>query len=704
MTGIVNKDIRYKRVLEKLYPDKNVLALQEKHKSLYQEIRLYSEEKGLRVKDYIIGLGFEYTRKNQVRYYSEEELIPELQHLFPDKIFGDLKQIQDKNNDLFNSLKSISKKNKLGTYEYLFELGYVQKSDSVGESNIIYDTISLLKLRNEYNFNASKLANWLSVSKQNLDHKMSRKRDFYPYWQEKELNIDDLKIINSMIDDKATFYEDSENNTIFNIYKNNVQQDCAILIIKGEEVKCIFSIPQDLKAKLLNSGFHKYDSRDFEIQKELNNNSDLLNIDDTGIIEIKISNKSLDKRITSILQSRKDTDYGSNKSKYLEFLGFKTSRYKITDDEIHTILLKYRDAETNNIHIPADDAEYDRINNLAHRRGYKGIKDFIESYGYNYYRVRVTNYIEKVTERIKQYYIVDENRIYINSTDPLYAGLTQYAMKNNMKLDELLSSIGFIRVKNNDLPEGYRQFDWAKQEKIQIKDMQIGEGLITLLDERIIQGNQIYISSYEPLYDRLFLYSHRNGSTIDEFLKSLGYARIFLRDMPSESREFHWIQDKSDESDIFSQKMLSEIRSIQGDLETSKTIKEKVLRSSNLVKAMKKLYNFRCQLCCPDDTDFSSPIIEKDDGTLYVEAHHITAISERDAVDDDSRKAIDTYENVVVVCTHHHKFLHYHRGGFSEIVKDKAGILYFRSNNGELAIVYTDHHLKFRKNIKLLNY
>jgi len=98
--------------------------------------------------------------------------------------------------------------------------------------------------------------------------------------------------------------------------------------------------------------------------------------------------------------------------------------------------------------------------------------------------------------------------------------------------------------------------------------------------------------------------------------------------------------------------------------EKSTTTREKVQRSADLAKAMKKLYNYRCQLCCPDDTDFSSPIIEKEDGTLYVEVHHITHISERDKVDDDSRKRLDTYENVVVVCTHHHKYLHYHHGGY----------------------------------------
>ena len=701
MAEIVNKDRRYKRILEELYPDKNIISFQQQHRSLYQEIRAYAEENALSIKDYIIGLGFEYIRKNQVQLYSEDEVITKLNYLFPNKIIGNLLEIQSANSTLYSSLKSIANEKKLKTHEYLREKGYVQKNNSVGQSNVIYDTVSLLELKKEYNFNGTKLAKWLKVSKQNLDQKMSRKRDLYPYWQGKELNLYEVNIINSMIDDNLTLFEDLEDNIVINIYKSITSQDCAILSIIDGDIKCIFNIPEDIKSRLLEKGFNKYDNRDFEILKELNLNSDLVNIDENGILEIKIKNSKLERKISSTLQSRKDTEYGLNQSRYLEFLGFrKTHNNKITDDEVQEVLKKYKDEGSNNIHISTDDLEYHRINNLAHRRGFNSLKDFIESFGYEYKRMRVTNYLEKVTQQIKQNYVVYDNKIYISSVDPLYASLSQYAIKNNEKLDELLNSIGFSRLKSNELPDGYKQFDWAKYEGSQVKGISLNDDLLKLLDERVIQENQIYISCYEPLYDRLFLYSHRHGITIDELLKSLGYERVYLSDIPSESREFHWADDESVEAVVFIEKTLNEIKSIQGTLETSKSLKEKVQRSQELAKAMKKLYNYRCQLCCPDESGYSSPLIEIENDRFYVELHHIIHVSLKDKVTDDSRKKLDTYENVVVVCPHHHKYLHYHHGGFDTLVQDQNGIIYFINRNGERQQVFTDYHLKLRKSLK----
>ena len=53
---------------------------------------------------------------------------------------------------------------------------------------------------------------------------MSRKRDLYPYWQEKEFDLDEIKIIKTMVDDRVTLYEDLKNNKVIkaNFIKNHV--------------------------------------------------------------------------------------------------------------------------------------------------------------------------------------------------------------------------------------------------------------------------------------------------------------------------------------------------------------------------------------------------------------------------------------------------------------------------------------------------
>ena len=116
-------------------------------------------------------------------------------------------------------------------------------------------------------------------------------------------------------------------------------------------------------------------------------------------------------------------------------------------------------------------------------------------------------------------------------------------------------------------------------------------------------------------------------------------------------------------------------------------LEEKKKRSQLLVRKMKELYSYKCQLCNPNNP---IPVIEMLNGLEYVEMHHIIAISNSSA-EDETDSILDNYANCVVVCSHHHKMLHYHKGGFDELDEMVDG-LYFVNDETELKI-YTNKHL-----------
>jgi hypothetical protein len=87
-----------------------------------------------------------------------------------------------------------------------------------------------------------------------------------------------------------------------------------------------------------------------------------------------------------------------------------------------------------------------------------------------------------------------------------------------------------------------------------------------------------------------------------------------------------------------------------------------------------------------------------------MEVHHIIPVSKYDEVVDDTNATLDIYENVIVVCPHHHRYLHYPDGGFEELFENDKGELCFRSKNGMVIQVFKKYHLSNKNLSKLQQY
>jgi predicted HNH restriction endonuclease len=113
---------------------------------------------------------------------------------------------------------------------------------------------------------------------------------------------------------------------------------------------------------------------------------------------------------------------------------------------------------------------------------------------------------------------------------------------------------------------------------------------------------------------------------------------------------------------------LKHIAEIQTTLAKETSMISRYKRNRELLEELKRLYDYRCQLCSSKSTDI--PSIPMKNGINYVEVHHIKGFNEvrnieateqQDSADFD----IDHYKNLITVRVYHHKLLHIHINEYS---------------------------------------
>ncbi|MFS0558990.1 HNH endonuclease [Brevibacillus sp. 179-C9.3 HS] len=150
--------------------------------------------------------------------------------------------------------------------------------------------------------------------------------------------------------------------------------------------------------------------------------------------------------------------------------------------------------------------------------------------------------------------------------------------------------------------------------------------------------------------------------------------------------------------------LLEDYKNLQRDLleriqnfsrEVTKTAlgtKERIQRSRALVTDLKMLYKGCCQLCEPESP---IPKIITEDG-YYTEMHHIVPIStvNHAGYNEEELGDLDSAQNAIIVCPHHHKVLHYFEGGCDKLDRDLEGNFYFKTKYDTRFPVYLNLHLE----------
>ncbi|ERI95234.1 hypothetical protein HMPREF1982_00375 [Clostridiales bacterium oral taxon 876 str. F0540] len=679
------RDLRIKIALEKAYPDKNVRNISQKNKKLYTEIRNVVKERNIELIDYIKSLGFNYINgwKEEL---TEKEAINLLKGFFPDSRFRNVSDIA-KNTVLYSYIRKTSKSRGIDTIKYLEHLGFKYE----GMVNTRLDIYSICKLNKEYIVNMSELARILGTSRQNLDQKIKSKRKIYESWPEADFTENQIELVINVIKNRDYYYEDMDNGTTIKIF-HSAQRDGknAILYKDNSIVKFKFEIPVRIEKELKLAGFDKYEEQDMEIIKLIESEKKLSEIeeDEYGNRILNVLNTELKNKIIT-RASYLNMKYAD----YLQSIGFEVNnKRKYSDKDIVNLLSRYV-IGNNLIKIPVNSRDYIRIFRIAKNRGYNGLEKFIEDYGFKYERIRyILDIDEKYQEIIKRNYIVEGNKIYINSLDPFYNRICSYSYKNSKSPDEYISQLGFERIKSpKELPENYKQFDWKAEEVERLKDVYSDNSIGDVLDKLANECGEVYLDTSSKTYWNLWKIANIRDMSINDLIELLGFKRLYAWDEHEIGRIHNRHEELVNDSEFIRSNIL-ELQKIQGGLEKSKTTNEKIKRSRALVKAVKKLYHYKCQLCSNDGEGFCVPPIEKEGGELYVEVHHIIPMHEAKEWEDESEQQIDTYKNVIVVCSYHHKYLHYYHGGFRKII-EMDNDLYFESKLGDRIKIYTNHHL-----------
>lgn len=142
-------------------------------------------------------------------------------------------------------------------------------------------------------------------------------------------------------------------------------------------------------------------------------------------------------------------------------------------------------------------------------------------------------------------------------------------------------------------------------------------------------------------------------------------------------------------------------RNDQKELDKILSENKSLERNQKLVHYLKDDYGYKCQLCSDIDNMIQIPDIIDENGKRYIEVHHIIPLSKaKESLDvETERVLLDNLDNLIVVCCFHHKYLHYHEGGFEELLYDEEDELHFKSKQGTVLKVVHDKHLKkTRKN------
>lgn len=681
-------DLRIKKKLKKIYPNGIVKNITTKDSTLYHHIWEVMTKKNISLKDYIESLGFQY-ENGWKEELTEEEAIKFLEKLFPKKVIKNVSDIAKRNMKVYSFIKQYSKKNEINVVEYLDKIGFKYINTN---RDTKYDIKTLKKLYKEYTVNKTELSEILGTTKQNLDQKLRVKKVSKEFWQTEDFTDEEKNIIIKTIRER-NYYSVDMGKFIIRIYfnkKNNGNN--AVLIKNSNKIKCKFELPNEIIKEMKLYGFDKYKQQDIEILKLIYSDSSICQIskDENGKNTLKIIDSKLRGKINSRASCLK-----MKINEYVKYIGFElVNNRKYTDKDIKKLLSKYL-IKDNVVKIPTESREYINIFRIYKNRGYSSLKEFITSYGYKYERIREVGDINRrYKDIIRKNYLVEDNKVYINSLDPFYSRIYAYAYKNKLSLDEYIRKLGYERISNIiNLPKDYKQFDWKAEEYDKLKDVYSNEKILEILEKFSNENNEIYLDTTSQMYWNLWRICNIRGIKINELLEILGLKRVYIWDGLNDEKAYDSKRQIENEQN-FINSMIRKLKEIQGNLDKDTIEIKKKNRSQSLVKTLKKMYHYKCQLCCPDESGFSVPPIEKENEELYVEVHHIIPISEESKTEDESNIVIDSYQNAIVVCSYHHKYLHYFHGGFREIIKGSDGEYYFKSKLGEKLKIYTNYHLK----------
>lgn len=587
---------------------------------------------------------------------------------FPNKVYNDLNEVYKY--IPYPELKEQADLRSSTPKEFLYELGYDKYTK--------YDVPLMREIIANHDFIQNDFANFFEVEREAINQKLKKNSKIkYPnrnlLWEQVELNDQDLKNLSLMINNKEWEYQTANrkykliSNFNCSLDKNKVT---LILLIHDNSTKKTyvnynFNPPiEDLLTKCLYYSLPE---------------SKHVKIPDIKIyiIENLENDDHLSRQAAHEIDNLIENTLFKNRLTFLKAIGLVQIKDYIDKrfadkDRFKERIEKYYDEDTKKVKIPSRSGDYAFLANNASRHG-MNIREFIESFGFTYdINIDDSKIRERVINKIKKRKVYT-NHVYISSSDPLYNSLNSSAYKKNIPLNQFLyEKYDYNRLSFEELPVDYEIYDWSLEITIDFDEESLKEYIDSYLlnEEGIVE---IYSSS--DFHIKLEKFCKNNEILLSALMDKWNYEYTFISNDRTNKENF-----------------LEEIKQLNSEINRIQNCISKLSRSKILVQKMKELYDYTCQIC-GNDEDLHSIIM--DNGKNYVELHHITPLrdfNDINSVNDESNQLIDHYTNVIVLCAHHHKYVHYHKGGFNNIKGEKEK--YMENDSGDNLFLKLNYHLK----------
>lgn len=701
---------QFKMELLSLFSDMNAEGLSRMDTYLYQRILKYSASISEDIDKLIHSWGFQYKGRKNFSM-SLEDILRTTHELYPEKVITSMTDYKNDNDTMYQRLVFLLKREKTPS-EFLMDNDYIFKNrlqdyDLNRKNNLQltaskigkYDKVAITELINNYEFNMSEFAKVVGVSRQAISKAPESKevKQGLPLFQE-IMEEEEIKIVFKTIDKRVFKYE--ENGCYVRLIKKQAgtispYNDIAIIIANESNIKCYLNLPDFIDERMNFKGLYNYNEKDIKILNYMDDNTKSWEINRRDEIEFfDIEYYSL---ISAGLKLFQVEDKDFTKKEYIYHLtGYYPKTQSKSDSEILEIIQRnVYDIKNRFVHISSmneDKSDYLKLRRAVKHRRLSSVPKLVESFGYIFKPKPRANrdVMGEHIDIIKEFYVVKGDKVYLKPGDMFTNRINTYAYKKKKNLVEYLRVLGFTKISKDDLPDGYIYRSYQKSKR---KSSSLIEQVLLELQE--IEVDNIIDLADTKLNFRIRKVANMQDKTLDEFLDLYGYIRKDKQKIDAiviKSEEV--AKEDEEDEEYFKGKLLKEIKKIQGTLNVRiQTQDERIERSQALVAKLKRLYNYQCQLCDPEGIDFQTPIIEMKNGHAYVELHHIVQLANASKAEDESLIELDKYTNAIVLCSHHHKYVHFHKDGYKSLYRNENDEVCLKSEDGYYLKLYLNVHL-----------
>ncbi|MBU3102562.1 hypothetical protein [Clostridium gasigenes] len=555
-----------------------------------------------------------------------------------------------------------------------------------------YNMELILKLNSQYNVSIAKIARLLNVKRETINTPKKKKQKCSFIGNQEYFNTQIEEILINMIGNYEIIY--NKNEIMVEILWGEKIGEIAVLYKYGGIVNCIFN-PDKLIGELLDKNrYYSLFKGDIELLNSIGKNTNVeyytkWNNDNS---KCRIEDSKLKKLLNNNIKRN-----GVDEAEYYNLIGLKNYTYlDEVEDRLYKVFKNNLDADGVVKIQSYDKVGKQSVQSVKVSRDLKTLgksrEELAIEFGFVYKKkVYRGDTMQKHKKIIENRYIVEANKIYINSQDNFYNNLHGISKNNNMSFDEYIGELGFVRIAKHELPSNYQEYNWREYENNNYET--IKEIVIMILEEISSVNKEVYIESNSYEYNTLWKYSYIMNLKLNELIEECNYKRIYDKQIIRHVQEQDKDKDKDKILSIEEQERIETLRLLNNlDKSTSKELVTSSInkRNKQLPKLLKKLYLHKCQLC---SDQVSLPVIEMLNGEEYVEVHHITQLSQVMDINDESYTELDSYKNCIVVCCYHHKYLHLHQGGFKRL-KNISGSLFFETEDGDSIEVNINYHLE----------